>query len=274
MSMQIKVPNADFSGLGFPKLVKQVAGFRVPDLQALYLFENGVNGDAVVSAVDSSGLGRHASLVTGSVAPLKAASGVNKPTAAGSFLYTIPAFALGQAFSAVVVARCSEFAASKYPTLWRPSPDITGGSLVNSQSGGEAINFEMGSGTGLAQPGWYNVAGSMDATSSIVRAALSVPGTVRTDWVAVAFSYNPATDTYSAIAGPVSFSFSRATPSNVSKAKVGLHTFGIGKFSSISDMPGDLGLFALYSGYKTVDELQDLASRAKARMALRGVAVF
>ena len=281
MSIQSKIPTADFSASGAAKLVLRKGGFDVTNLDALYLFEDGSNGASMSVATDSSGNARHASLFAGSVAPLKASSGANKPNSAGSFLYSIPGVSFGVAFSSVIVFRSALTPGNSayYPRFWVPSADVAGGTLANVQLSGEAINADLSNATNTAGSGnaaWFAFNGYMTPAlnSGGVRQNINIPGATKNDWIAAAFSYDPSSDRYRIAAGTGTFDLVSTTASSATKAKTGTHCFGVGKWSSQSDMPGDIGLYAQYSGAKSIAELQDLLVRAKTRMALRGVTVF
>lgn len=282
MSMQIKIKNADFSGLGLPKFKRLKAGFQSDNLAALYLFEDGANGDILTIATDSSGNGRHASLVTGSVAPVKAVAGAHKAGSDGSFLYSIPGVAFGAQFSGVVVAKTNltPGTANQYPGLWKPSSDVTGGSLANTQNTGEAVNIgAIGSDNspGTGNVAWYHPSGYMKPSGALVgnaRYPLNYAGATQDDWMAFAFSYSPTTDTY-VLANSSTFAvIVNAVASEVTKAKSGTHTFGMGRWSGVTNMPGEFGLFGLWSAAFEGAVLQELVAQAKQRMLLRGISAY
>lgn len=81
MSLKIVIPNADFSGLGNPKVETYINGLPEKNLAALYLFDEAVAvGQAyAVPGLDQSGNGNVAALIAGSAA-FKTAGGVASST--------------------------------------------------------------------------------------------------------------------------------------------------------------------------------------------------
>lgn len=273
MSVKITIPGADFSSSGLPKFEKTIAGFPVNNLKGLYLFEDGINGDSIASAVDSSGLGNHASLATGGSSGVKGASGLVGTNFANPAVFSAPGLDLGQAFTVVVAAKVDADVDS-YPWFWRASSDI-GSGLGNTQANGEAINIDCSNSSLRAQ--YYNFAGYMDngVTSSNTSISLIKAGAVPTDWFAAAFSFNPAQNRFRFYALDQYSERVSATPAAASAAKTGTHLFGVGRWGNSSiAQTGKLGLFGLYSGEKTQNELAALISKARTRMLARGITVY
>ncbi|QEW21237.1 hypothetical protein LA6_003445 [Marinibacterium anthonyi] len=63
--MLIKLTNADFSAAGLGKVTRYIGGVPSTNLRALYLMNDGVDGDDVTTLTDFSGNGNHATLLDG-----------------------------------------------------------------------------------------------------------------------------------------------------------------------------------------------------------------
>lgn len=273
MSLTITIPGADFSGSGLPQLDRLIAGFSSINLRGLYLFEDGATGASISSALDSSGLGNHAPLATGGGAGVKAMEGLVSTSATNPAVFSAPGLALGQAFSAVMVGKSDMPAniAGAYSWWWRPSSDI-GSGVDASQFSGEDFNLDR-SANSFLQVGWYNAGGYMDGvTSTLTRRTISKTTSVNTAWWTAAISFNPAANRYRTVALGTNFETVSAIPGALSAAKVGTHLFGVGRYNAVTmPQPGQVGLFALYAGEKSVADLAALVTAAQTRMALRGV---
>lgn len=278
MPLTIKIPGANFAGSGLPKFERTIAGFPLSNIKGLYLFEDGALNGAYSSALDSSGMGNNAPLAAGAAAGVRGAQGLASTSLVNPAVFNAPGLSLGQAFSAVLVGKSdmSTNVTGAYPWWWRPSPDITTGVDSNQTNGTnrEAINFDASTTNNDASVGWVHGLGYMDGTTAgLTRRDLSATGAPRfTSWFAVAFSFNPAANRYRLTFAGQSFETVNSIPGAASAGKTGTHLFGVGRWGvNTNNQPGKIGLFGLYSGEKSIADLNALVAAAKARMTLRGV---
>lgn len=87
MSYIIKIPGADFSNSGLPKLREQARGFDKAGLVGLFLFEEGNVGDVVSGPwADSSGSGHQLTLYANRQAPTRRSYGIDVNSVNGVIL--------------------------------------------------------------------------------------------------------------------------------------------------------------------------------------------
>ncbi len=271
MALITSIPGADFSGSGLPKFERLVSGFPVTNLRGLYLFEDGANGSTITTAVDSSGLGNHAALASGGAGGTKSAEGLVGTNSANPPVFSAPGISLGQAFTAVMVAKTdmpADVPGTGFPWWWRPSSDI-GAGLGDSQLGGEKIDMNR-SGTGPLNVGWFQAA--TWASSGGSRISMVHASEAKTSWFAAAFSFSPSANRYRMAFAGMTLEEVDATLGAASAAKTGSHLFGVGRWgASTNEHPGKMALFAIYSGAKSLTDMAALVTAAKARAALRGI---
>lgn len=277
MPLQIIIPGADFSGLGLPKFQRQVAGFPLDDLRALYLFEDGANGDDITTVADVSGNGNDAVLMTGSAVPKKSAYGVGTSAPGVGFLFRSP-INWGQSFSAVVAVRSlAAVAAATFPGVHQSSQAVTGSSLANANNQtliGAALNLKMDTAVAALTPQIYASPTGWSSPASAIK-SVSAPAGNRNSWALVAWSFNLATGVVRlrSSAGTEVSATEPTVAGIMAAANTGFHCFGMAKFQSQTTHYGDLALAGLYDVAKDSAGLEDLIVAARTRLAGRGITV-
>ena len=76
MSFIVKIPGADFSNSGLPKLSRTVMSFPAANLQGLWLAQDGAVGAGVSSLSDSAGNNNTATLMSDFVPPVRTSAGL------------------------------------------------------------------------------------------------------------------------------------------------------------------------------------------------------
>lgn len=297
MPLKLTIPGADFSASTLPKFREQVAGFDAANLELLYLFENGSLGSSILSALDSSGKGRHGVLVSGSANPIKTAGGVDNNTAntdiADGFLFetgmslagerTIflagvsdlvgPAAASAQDFITYMVSKyampLNGNQNPSYPAmiLNRQTRNTTTTTAAQNMNHG----FYIGGGAPAGQLEGAQVGQVRpQITASPIRLG---PGL----WGTFAISISNANKRIRMVAGSSTGTFYESTENTyITALQTGqainfgiIHNSGAERRSN-----GQLGIAGVYSKESTLVELRDLCTRMQQRMLMRGITAY
>lgn len=139
MSVIIRVPGADFSDSGLPKLQRQIYGIPADGIVGLYLFEDGTEGDAVSQITDLSGNGNNAELYATSDTATKRSYGIEISGVLGSAFNT----GIQQTPEFTVIAcakhKVQEVDYSGYPTFFTD----TGGGYSNGHANRLSLNIDL-----------------------------------------------------------------------------------------------------------------------------------
>lgn len=278
MSLIINIPDLDDSASQLAVLQETIAGFPVTNLQALYLFEDGDVGSTPTQAVDSSGNGRHASLLAGS-SITRIDEGVKTGDALNNGFMLNTGVAYNASFSAVGVIRCRipVSTSGAYPLLHGISAAY-GVNGVGASYGGattygvfninhdatgatDAINLAPFNGT-PASAKWPGAPSNRPSTTNV---------SPRATWEAWGLSVDVAAGTIVFRANGSTITFTSKSDLDLFMSQGGNHIFGYSRYLTGSTALGDVGLFGLYSGANDVAGLDVLIAAAKTRMSDRGV---
>jgi hypothetical protein len=273
MTMRIRIKGADFSGLGLPKFHKLRYGFPVESLSALYLLEDGTLDASVSTALDYSGNGRDAPLITGSAAIAKKSYGVGTvdDDVGRGFLFKTPVTMGASSFSVVTAHRYKgALGANHFPVVHQASTAMSSEDLANS-NGGAPVAMTLDCAASGAAIG-HQLYGPAQFNGSGYTKSFSVPAADRFQWACAAWSFDKDTGKFiyrSGGSGGETIDLTHVGAAVI--ASTGKHCFGMAAFIALNDCDGDLGLAALYSSAKDAADLDALIDAAKARMLLRGV---
>ena len=236
---------------------------------------------APTQAIDSSGNGRTASLLTGS-SVTRIAEGVKTGDALGNgFLFDAPVDYTGSCTVVGVIRnRVPVSTASSYPVIhtksnYYGSSGLGAGFLQATVTANGAL-FVNNDATGANDNSTISLlnmkasAGGAWTGASSTRPGGSVVAP-RASWEAFALSINAVTGELILRAGGGTLTFTSQADLATFLSPAGHHLFGYGRYSNSNTTLGDMGLFGIYAGVKDVAAQDVLIASAKARMALRGV---
>ncbi|QSR17476.1 hypothetical protein [Novosphingobium sp. KA1] len=235
---------------------------------------------APTQAIDSSGNGRTASLVTGSTVT-RIAEGVKTGDALGNgFFFDAPIDYTGScSVVGVIRNRVPLSTASSYPVIhsktnYYGSAGVGAGFVqaVVTANGALFVNNDSTGATDLSNISLLNTKAAGGAWTG---ASSSRPGGAnvapRATWEAFALSVNADTGELILRANGATMTFTSPADLTAFLGPAGHHLFGYGRYSVPNTTLGDMGLFGIYAGAKDVAALDTLIASAKARMLLRGV---
>lgn len=292
MALQIKIPGADFSAAGLPKFIKRSKGFDVASLEALYALEDGTIGQPVAVAFDSSGKGRHGSLLAGSVSPIKTVGGwdnnaANTDGGEGFFFETgVPIDGEKTIFvctrsDLVAPAGSQTFITAMttkpvVPVSASQGPDgpllVINRDLRGPTTDTAAKNADSGFYIGTNTPALVTAGFGTNPRPAL---AASPNRSGQDTWITAALSVSFASKKIRLVVGATAttLDMTEAVYINSLQGLGQTIKFGVGKNANL--LPnGQLGIAGIYSKESSLIELRDLCSRMSARMALRGITAY
>lgn len=287
MSLIINIPDLDDSASLLPVLTETVAGFPVIGLQGLYLFEDGDVGSIPTRALDSSGLGAHAPLATGSTITRSKEGVTNGDAANAGFEFRTPIPVKGSATILLAVRdRQPPSSPSSYSVLWAKSRNVAfdGTALGNSGQTNRTTDgyllLNLNSAGSQTTPAVQVFAQKSGATAGVkwdgaAGVGMGMGGAgARAQFFIVALSFDAVTGIITGRGMGQTVNFTSLADLTTWLAPDGNHVFGDFQFNGSGGALGDLGLAAFYAGAKSIAELDALVAAGRARMASRGVAAL
>lgn len=266
MSVIIRIPGADFSESGLPKLQREIHGILADNLVGLYLMEDGTNGQAVTTLTDSSGNGNHAELYAGTTAATKQSYGLETAGIIGSAYNT----GITQTAEFTVIAclkhKVAEVDYAGYPTFFTD----TAGGFSSGHGQRLALNIAL-SGGGINTVGTYDasdvilgtgrrlIPSSKQISSEPFVVALGVS---KQEGVAKLQSVTGYNFTATGKSAEIATKYDNLT----SKMLIGIWPHG-------ADAPiaGEVYAYAIYDKLLSDVEIAQAMTAIKARVQLRGV---
>lgn len=276
--MIFEIHDLDDSNSRLAPLVESIAGFPLANLLRLYLFEDGDVDDDYTTVRDASAAASHATLLSGSSGVTRSAGGVVNDAAPGFALDT--GVAMSGAKTIIITAQDAEApsdgSASDLMVMMAPLAR-----LVLPMS---STQTNYGPGLFLTQQNWpaTNVgnrrlyaggAGATFADANNVKQIPSVPADPDA-YITAAISWDFATGVLRFV-GTNGTTQYETTETALLGAVAALSTniaLGIWQNQALG-ASGTLALAAIYDGLSSLATMTELMSRARARVAQRGVVV-
>jgi hypothetical protein len=265
MSVIIRIPGADFSSSGLPKLQRQIYGIPADSLTALYLFEDGADGATVSTVTDSSGNGNHAELYAVSDPATKRSYGIEVAGNIGSTFDT--GIVQTPEFTVIACAKHKvlELDYAGYPTFFTD----TEGGYSNGHGNRLSLNIDLNTPN--------NTVGVYDYGAEIIGSARKlVPASEQLASdpfiVGLAVSGSAGEYKFKSITGYKNSATSKAV--EIANEYNGLSsTMLVGCWPHGADaaVDSEIYAYAIYDKLLTDEEMSQAMTAIKSRVQLRGV---
>lgn len=267
MSVVIRIPGADFSESGLPKLQREIHGIFADNLVGLYLIEDGINGEGVTTLTDSSGNGNHAELYDGLTVATKQSYGLETAGIIGSAYDT----GITQTAEFTVIAclkhKVPEVDYQGYPTFFTD----TAGGFSSHHAQRPSLNIDFDNETAYNTVGVYDFGSEIMGTTRRLIPSSQLIGS-EPFVVALGVSKQSGVATFQSVTG---YNFTATGKSAEIAAEYDNLTskmlVGIWPHAADAAIDGEVYAYAIYDKLLSDSEMSRAMTAIKARVELRGV---